>query len=89
MNKRALQNTAVVAAAIAAVIAVIYVDTHWFSVSADGARERCYGIVRVNQNDCATAIHSCASQATNNNSPKEFIMLPKGLCERITGGRVG
>jgi uncharacterized membrane protein len=89
MNKRTIQNTAVIVAAIAAVITVIDLSTDWFSASRHEKRERCYGIVRAAKNDCATAKHSCAAQATVDGAPEEYIMLPKGLCERIVGGRSG
>jgi len=91
MNKRTVQNTAVIVAAIGATITTIYVNTNWLSFKNNETpiRERCYGISRVGQNDCGTATHSCAAQASIDRAMDEFIMLPKGLCERITGGRVG
>ncbi|WP_332247998.1 BufA1 family periplasmic bufferin-type metallophore [Legionella tunisiensis] len=39
------------------------------------------------KNDCATSKHSCASQAIVGGDPEEFIMMPKGLCDRIAGGK--
>lgn len=89
MNKRFVQNTVVITAAIAAAIASIYSSTNWFSTTSDiGMRERCYGIARAKGNDCATAVHSCATQAATDRAQDEFIMLPKGKCQRITGGRI-
>jgi uncharacterized membrane protein len=89
MNKHFVQNTTVIAAAIGAAIASIYLSTNWFSTTSEmEMRERCYGIVRTGKNDCATAVHSCAAQATVDRAPDEFIMLPKGMCQRITGGRI-
>ncbi len=91
MSKLTAQNTAVIVAAIGAALVSLYVNTDWLAKkpSRTPMRERCYGITRVAKNDCATAKHSCASQAITNRSSEEFIMLPKGLCERIVGGRVG
>lgn len=37
-------------------------------------------------NDCATATASCASSATKDKQKDAFILLPKGLCDRIVGG---
>lgn len=37
-------------------------------------------------NDCATATASCASSATKDGQKDAFILLPKGICERIVGG---
>ena len=48
--------------------------------------EKCYGIVKTGQNDCATATQSCAGSSTKNNQADAFIFLPKGACEKIVGG---
>jgi uncharacterized membrane protein len=50
------------------------------------AREKCYGVAKAGMNDCATATSSCASSSTKDNQPDAFILLPKGLCQRIVGG---
>lgn len=49
--------------------------------------EKCYGIAKAGQNDCQTAGHSCAGSATQNNQRDAFILVPKGLCAKIVGGR--
>lgn len=48
--------------------------------------EKCYGIAKAHQNDCQTSTHSCAGSATQDNQKDAFILLPKGLCKKITGG---
>lgn len=50
--------------------------------------EKCAGIVKQGMNDCGANGHSCAGVAAEDNDPNEWIMLPKGSCERIVGGRV-
>ncbi len=88
MNKRQIQNTAVIAAALGATILAVYTNTNWLSKNHKaGERERCYNVVRTGKNDCGTAKHACASQATMDADPEEFIMVPKGLCTRIAGGK--
>ena len=47
--------------------------------------EKCYGVVKAGKNDCATASHACAGHSTTQ-SDKDWISLPKGTCERLTGG---
>ncbi len=88
MKKRQIQNTAVITAALAASLVAIYANTDWFSAKPNVTKnqERCYGIVRIGKNDCATSKHSCAAQATMDRDPEEFILVPKGLCEHIVGG---
>ncbi|HTM63425.1 MAG TPA: DUF2282 domain-containing protein [Gammaproteobacteria bacterium] len=48
--------------------------------------EKCYGIVKAGMNDCATATESCAGSAKKDNQPDSFILVSKGICEKISGG---
>ena len=58
------------------------------SVSAgDAAKEKCAGIVKAGENECATLKHSCAGQAKSDNLPDEWKHVPKGECEKM-GGKV-
>jgi len=41
---------------------------------------------KAGKNDCAGGAHACAGQSSKDKSPREFIELPKGTCERIVGG---
>jgi uncharacterized membrane protein len=49
--------------------------------------EKCYGVAKAGKNDCAGGGHACAGQSTKSASPKEFVKLPKGTCERLVNGR--
>jgi uncharacterized membrane protein len=48
--------------------------------------EKCYGVAKAGKNDCAAGVHSCAGQSKENSSGKDFISVPKGTCERLSGG---
>ena len=48
--------------------------------------EKCYGVVKAGMNDCATAKSSCASSSVKDGQTDAFILLPKGLCERLVSG---
>lgn len=50
--------------------------------------EKCAGIVKAGMNDCGANGHACAGKATKDNEAGEWITLPKGTCEKITGGTV-
>jgi hypothetical protein len=50
--------------------------------------EMCYGINAAAKNDCGTAAHSCADQATQARDPKSFVLVPTGACLKIDGGRL-
>jgi len=56
------------------------------SATADQNTEKCYGIAKMGNNDCATATQSCAGSATKDRQEDAFLFLPKGLCDKIVGG---
>lgn len=49
---------------------------------------KCKGIVKKGQNDCGANGHACSGKAAKDNDPNEWIYLPEGVCEKITGGVV-
>ncbi len=51
------------------------------------AKEKCYGIAKAGQNDCAnlSGSHSCAGQSTVDNAPDEWKYVPKGQCKAMKG----
>jgi uncharacterized membrane protein len=48
--------------------------------------EKCYGIAKAGKNDCAGASHACSGQSKMDAQGKDWISVPKGTCERVTGG---
>jgi uncharacterized membrane protein len=48
--------------------------------------EKCYGVSKAGKNDCAGAAHACSGQSKVDASGKDFITVPKGTCERLSGG---
>ncbi|QLQ34155.1 MAG: DUF2282 domain-containing protein [Candidatus Thiothrix singaporensis] len=50
--------------------------------------EKCGGIVKAGMNDCAGNGHACAGQGKADSDPNEWVKLPKGTCEKLTGGAV-
>jgi len=75
-------KTAIIAAAMGS---LFMLSTAAFAAD-DANTEKCYGIAKSGKNDCAGGAHACAGQSTKDKSPKEFVALPKGTCERIVGG---
>jgi uncharacterized membrane protein len=49
------------------------------------AKEKCFGVAKKGQNDCHTAKHSCAGQATADNLADEWKFVAKGSCEKMGG----
>lgn len=50
-------------------------------------KEKCYGIAKAGQNDCANASgsHSCAGQAKVDMDKGEWKYVAKGTCESMKG----
>ena len=48
-------------------------------------KEKCYGVAKAGKNDCQTANSSCAGTSTMDGQTDAFVLVPKGLCERLTG----
>lgn len=53
-------------------------------------KEKCYGVAKAGQNDCASATgtHSCAGQAKTDNAKDEWKYVAKGTCEKLGGTTV-
>lgn len=53
----------------------------------DAAKEKCFGIAKAGQNDCAnlSGSHSCAGQAKVDNDKGEWKYVAKGTCVSMKG----
>lgn len=74
---------AIIAAAISGALALGSMSLST-AVSADD-KEKCYGVAKAGHNDCQTANSSCAGTSTVDNQGDAFIVVPKGLCDRLAG----
>ncbi|MDJ0808266.1 MAG: DUF2282 domain-containing protein [Gammaproteobacteria bacterium] len=50
--------------------------------------EKCAGVSLAGRNDCGSLDqkHACSGMASVDNSPQEWIYVPAGTCDKITGG---
>ncbi|HKK14242.1 MAG TPA: DUF2282 domain-containing protein [Gammaproteobacteria bacterium] len=48
--------------------------------------EQCFGIAKAHKNDCASGAHSCAGTAARDRQTDSFVLVPKGVCDKIAGG---
>ena len=80
MNKR----HALIAAALATVCAA---NVSAAPAAAAADKEKCYGIAKAGQNDCAAAngSHSCAGQSKVDNGAGDWKFVAKGTCEKAGG----
>lgn len=74
-----------IASAISGALAVAALTTAT-EAGAQADSEKCYGVVKSGKNDCAGTGHTCQGQAKADSDPNEFIVLPSGTCDRLTGG---
>ena len=79
MNKRLI-----ISSALASVMALGLVGQ---VAAQDKAKEKCYGIAKAGQNDCAnlSGTHSCAGQNKTDNDVGEFKYVAKGTCKDMKG----
>ena len=54
----------------------------------DKGKEKCYGVAKSGQNDCAnvSGSHTCAGQAKADNDATEWKYVAKGTCKSLKGG---
>jgi uncharacterized membrane protein len=79
MNQRLIVSSALAAALAAAGLATAHTG------GAD--QERCYGIAKAGQNDCAnlSGTHSCAGQSKVDMGKDEWKYVAKGTCKTMKG----
>jgi uncharacterized membrane protein len=77
MNQRLIASSA-----LASVLALGLVGP-----AAAQAKEKCYGIAKAGQNDCAnlSGSHSCAGQSKVDNGADEWKYVAKGTCKEMKG----
>ena len=82
MNQRAL-----IAAAAASLLSAMLVATPAFAQDKDKDKEKCYGIAKAGQNDCANlaGTHSCAGQSKVSDDAGEWKYVAKGTCAGMKG----
>ena len=80
MNKR-LIATSTLASALALAIGTAH------AADAKVPQEKCFGIAKAGQNDCASAggSHSCAGQAKEDNDANDWRYVAKGTCAKLGG----
>lgn len=85
MNKRQILTAAALAGLCVVTAGAAYAaDT---APAAKAEKEKCFGIAKAGQNDCATASgsHSCAGQAKTDKDAHEWKYVAKGTCEKAGG----
>jgi uncharacterized membrane protein len=50
------------------------------AMMAKGGVEKCFGVAKAGENDCAEGAHSCAGMSTADYDPASFKLVPTGTC---------
>jgi uncharacterized membrane protein len=79
-------NRTLAAAAIASLLGLSLAASADAEDAKRPPKEKCYGIAKAAQNDCASANHSCSGEAKSDGDKAEWLWVPKGTCEKIVGG---
>ena len=79
-------NKSLLSSAVVGLLALGLIGATTNAVAGKKDKEKCYGIVKAGQNDCQTSNSSCAGTAEVDNKPTAFLVVPKGTCDKITGG---
>jgi uncharacterized membrane protein len=76
----------VVVTAVTALLALPCIATSHKAIAAE--YEKCAGIAAAGKNDCGTSVSSCAGTVKQDHDAYAWVLVPKGTCSKIAGGRV-
>jgi uncharacterized membrane protein len=82
-----MTQRSIASSALASVLALALGQAH-AAAAADGkTKEKCFGVARAGQNDCANASgsHSCAGQTKVDNAADDWKYVAKGTCKTMGG----
>ena len=72
-----------------ALVGLIALGTAQASLGADttGGKEKCYGVAKAGQNDCAnaTGTHACSGQSKADHDPQDWKYVATGTCTKLGG----
>jgi uncharacterized membrane protein len=79
MNQRLIVSSALASALAMGLVGQV--------AAQDKGKEKCYGIAKAGQNDCASlsGAHSCAGQTKDDMSPLDWKYVAKGTCKDMKG----
>jgi uncharacterized membrane protein len=81
-----MKSSTALQAAIAGVLALgLSAGASAGPVKPDPSKDKCYGISKAGQADCATAKHACAGQSKVDNDPMDWKYVTRGTCEKMGG----
>jgi uncharacterized membrane protein len=82
-----MKHQATIQAAVAGLLALGFAASTVTAApaAAEPSKDKCYGVAKAGQNDCAAGKHACAGQSTVDKDPVSWKYVEKGTCEKIGG----
>ena len=82
-----MKQQAIIAAALGSLLALGALSTPVQAADAAAGKEKCYGVAKAGQNDCASpgSAHACAGQSKIDKDPMSLKYVPAGTCAQMGG----
>jgi uncharacterized membrane protein len=82
-----MKHQTTIQAAVAGLVALGFAASTVTAAPAapEPSKDKCYGVAKAGQNDCAAGKHACAGQSTVDKDPISWKYVEKGTCEKIGG----
>lgn len=82
-----MDSQALIRSALAGLIALGAAGGALAATDPAAGKEKCYGISKAGQNDCANTAgtHACAGQTKVDNSPDDWKYVTTGTCTKLGG----
>ena len=82
-----MDSQALIRSALAGLIALGATQGALAAADPSAGKEKCYGISKAGQNDCANGAgtHACAGQSKADNSPDDWKYVAAGTCSKLGG----
>lgn len=83
-----MNNRNIIKSALTSAMAVGLVTVSSAAMAGKPGMEKCMGVAATGKNDCGTSEHACAGQAKTDSMAEEWVYVPTGTCEKLTGGKI-
>ncbi len=78
----------IVSAALTGAMALGLVAMSSAAIAGKPGMEKCMGVAAAGKNDCGTSQHACGGMAKTDSMAEEWVYVPEGTCEKLTGGKI-
>lgn len=83
-----MKTDLIIRGAMASLLALGLAAASGQALAAKGDMEKCAGVAKAGKNDCGTSKSSCAGTAKVDNDAEAWVLVPRGTCEKIAGGKI-